>query len=123
LQIKGVTFGVGNTAKSWSAVSDFGGEAEVNQYCGAGNYGTPFCSYPWYAFNKTDNAFTYGGDYPGTSNDFGQALEFQQQQNCTSPAGPFPQYCSTVLRWRSDPLTYATPTETRPGRPDSGSPS
>jgi len=36
LQIKSVTFGDGSTAKSWSAVSDFGGEAEVNQYCGAG---------------------------------------------------------------------------------------
>jgi hypothetical protein len=98
LQIEGVTFGDGSSAKSWSAVSDFGGAAEVNQNCGPGNYGTPFCSYPWYAFNKTDNAFTYGGDYQGTSNDFGQALQFQQQENCTSPAGPFPQYCSTVLR-------------------------
>jgi hypothetical protein len=98
LQIKGVTFGDGSTAISWSAVSDFGGEAEVNQDCGPGNYGTPFCTYPWYAFNKTDNAFTYGGDYPGTSKDYGQALQFQQQENCTSPAGPFPQYCSTVLR-------------------------
>ena len=63
-----------------------------------GNYGSPFCTYPWYAFNKTDNAFTYGGDYPGTSNDFGQATQFQQQENCVSPAGPFPQYCSTVLK-------------------------
>jgi hypothetical protein len=98
LQIKGVTFGDGSQAKSWSVVSDFGGEAEVNQDCGAGNYGTPFCWYPWYAFNKTDDAFTYGGDYPGTSNDFGQALQFQQQENCTSPNGPFPQYCSTVIR-------------------------
>jgi hypothetical protein len=98
LQIKGVSFGDGSQAKSWSVVSDFGGEAEVNQYCGAGNYGTPFCWYPWYAFNKTDNAFTYGGDYPGTSSDFGQALQFQQQENCTSPNGPYPQYCSTVIR-------------------------
>jgi hypothetical protein len=98
LQVKGVTFGDGTSAKSWSAVSDFGGEAEVNQDCGAGNYGSPFCTYPWYAFNKTDNAFTYGGDYPGTSNDFGQATQFQQQENCVSPAGPFPQYCSTVLK-------------------------
>jgi len=98
LQVKGVTFGDGTSAKSWSVVSDFGGEAEVNQDCGAGNYGSPFCTYPWYAFNKTDNAFTYGGDYPGTSNDFGQATQFQQQENCVSPAGPFPQYCSTVLK-------------------------
>jgi hypothetical protein len=97
LQIKGVTFGDGSSAQSWSAVSDFGGKAEVNQDCGAANYGTPFCTYPWYAFNSADSAFTYGGDYAGTSKDFGQALQFQQQENCVSPAGPFPQYCSTVL--------------------------
>jgi hypothetical protein len=98
LQVKGVTFGDGTSAKSWSAVSDFGAEAEVNEDCGAGNYGSPFCTYPWYAFNKSDNAFTYGGHYPGTSNDFGQAAQFQQQENCVSPAGPYPQYCSTVLK-------------------------
>jgi hypothetical protein len=97
LQIKGVTFGDGSTAQQFSAVSDFGGKAEVNQYCGAANYGTPFCSYPWYAFNGTDNAFTYGGDYPGTTNDFRRALQFQQQESCVSPSGPFAQYCSTIL--------------------------
>jgi hypothetical protein len=98
LQIKGVTFGNGASAKSWSVVSDYGGEDEVIQDCGAGSYGTPFCWYPWYAWNGTLNAFTYGGDYPGTSKDFGQALQFQQAENCTSPLGGFPQYCSTVLK-------------------------
>jgi hypothetical protein len=98
LQIKGVTFGDGSVAKSWSAVSDYGGKAEIDQNCGAANYGSPFCTYPWYAYNGTDAAFTYGGDYPGTTNDFGQALQFQQQLNCVSPAGPYAQYCSTVLR-------------------------
>jgi hypothetical protein len=90
-----VTFGDGSTAKSWSVVSDFGGKAEINQDCGAANYGTPFCTYPWYAQNGS--AFTYGGDYPGTTNDFGQADQFQQTKNCTSPLGGFPQYCSTVI--------------------------
>ena len=100
LEIKGVTFGSGKTsqANSWAVVSDFGGEAEVNQYCGAANYGTPFCWYPWYAFNSTANAFTYGGDYPGTSKDFGQALQFAQTMQCPSPSGPNTTYCSTVLR-------------------------
>jgi hypothetical protein len=98
LQVKGVTFGDGSSAKSWSVVSDFGGKAEVNQYCGAANYGTPFCFYPWYAFNGTDNAFTYGGDYPGTTRDFGKANQFQQQENCASPVGNNPQYCSTVVK-------------------------
>lgn len=82
-----MTFGDGSAARSWSVVSDYGGEAEVNQYCGAGNYGAPFCTYPWYAYNGTDNASTYGGDYPGTSKDYGQALQFQQQENCVSPGG------------------------------------
>jgi hypothetical protein len=98
LQIKGVTFGDGSRAKSWSAVSDYGGKAEIDQNCGAASFGSLFCMYPWYAFNGSDNAFTYGGDYPGTTNDFGQAHQFQQQKNCVSPAGPFAQYCSTVLR-------------------------
>jgi hypothetical protein len=97
LEIKGVTFANGSKPTGYSVVSDFGGKAEVNQYCGAANYGTPFCSYPFYALNGTDSAFTYGGDYPGTSKDYGQAAQFQQQENCTSPAGPFAQYCSTVL--------------------------
>ena len=97
LLIKGVTFGDGSSAKSWSVVSDYGGVAEVNQYCGAANYGAPFCTYPWYAFNGTANAFTYGGDCPGTTKDFGQALQFQQETNCPSPSGPNTTYCSTVL--------------------------
>lgn len=98
LQIKSVTFAGGAKPQAWSAVSDYGGKAEVTQDCGAGNYGAPFCTYPWYAYNGTDQAFTYGGDYPGTTNDYGQAAQFQQQENCISPAGPYPQYCSTVLR-------------------------
>jgi hypothetical protein len=103
LQIKGVTFGTGGTAKSWAAVSDTGGEAEVlgNSFVGpttCSGYGEPFCQYPWYAWNGTLNAFTYGGDYPGTSNDFGQALQFAQTEDCASPADGSPQYCATVLK-------------------------
>jgi hypothetical protein len=98
LQITGVSFGDGSRASSWSVVSDFGGAAEVNQYCGAANYGSPFCTYPFYAFNSTDNAFTYGGDYPGTSSDFGGAAQFQTAENCVSPDGTSPQYCSTVIK-------------------------
>jgi hypothetical protein len=98
LQIKGVTFGDGFKASSWSVVSDYGGTAEVNQYCGAANYGSPFCTYPFYAFNKVDSAFTYGGDYHGTSNDFGGAGQFQTSENCVTPDGLFPQYCSTVIK-------------------------
>jgi hypothetical protein len=98
LLVKGVRFGDGSQAKSWSVVSDFGGEAEVNQYCGAANYGSPFCTYPFYAYNGAAGAFTYGGDYPGTSSDFGGATQFDQTEGCTSPMGNNPQYCSTVVK-------------------------
>jgi hypothetical protein len=98
LVVKGVTFGDGSSAKSWAAVSDYGGAAEVDQYCGAANYGTPFCSYPWYAYNGALGGFTYGGDYPGTTNDFGQAAQFQQAKTCPSPRGPDTTYCATVLK-------------------------
>lgn len=103
LQIKGVTFGNGSTANSWAAVTDTGGEAEVlgNSFVGptdCSGYGGPFCTYPFYAFNRTLSAFTFGGDYPGTSKDFGQALQFQQAKDCTSPQGGFPQYCATTLK-------------------------
>ena len=50
------------------------------------------------ARDNSAKAFTYGGHYPGTTKDFGQADQFQQQKNCTSPLGGFAQYCSTVLR-------------------------
>jgi hypothetical protein len=103
LQIKGVTFGDGKTAKSWAAVSDTGGEAEIlgNSFVGptsCSGFGGPFCQYPFYAWNGTLNAFTYGGDYPGTTNEFGQAQQFQQAENCASPADGSPQYCATVLK-------------------------
>jgi hypothetical protein len=97
LQILGVTFGDGSSAQGWSVVSDFGGEAEVNANCGAGNYGTPFCTYPWYALNKA-GYHTYGGDYPGTKDDFGQALQFTQTTQCPSPFGADTTYCSTVVK-------------------------
>lgn len=101
LQIKGVTFGEGKSATSatsWADVSDYGGVAEVNQYCGVANYGTPFCFYPWYAYNGADKAFTYGGDYSGTSKDYNQALQFQQTTQCSSPYGPNTTYCATPLK-------------------------
>ena len=97
LQVKSVVFGDGSTAKHYSVVSDFGGKAEVDAHCGAAAYGTPFCWYPWYAQNSALSAFTYGGDYSGTSNDFGQAGQFQQAKGCTSPLGGFAQYCSTQI--------------------------
>jgi hypothetical protein len=96
LRIESVTFANGSSPSSWAAVSDFGGTAEVNQYCSS--YGGPYCIYPWYAFNSSDSAFTYGVDYPGTKFDYNQASEFATTPQCGGPFGPDTTYCDTVLR-------------------------
>lgn len=97
LHIASVTFGDGSSPQSWYAVSDYGGTAEVNQYCGAANYGTPFCWYPWFTLNK-GGYYTYGGDYPDMLKDFGQAAQFTQTTTCPSPYGPNTTYCATQLK-------------------------
>jgi len=96
LRIVSVKFADGSAAKQWAAVSDYGGAAEVNQYCPS--YGGPYCVYPWFALNGTDRAFTYGADYPGTSFDYGQASQFAQTLACGGPFGPDSTYCDTVLK-------------------------
>jgi hypothetical protein len=78
LQIKSVTFANGSTANKWAVVSDTGGKAEVLGASFVGptdcsSYGGPYCTYPWYVFNGTDSAFTYGADYPGTKFDYGES--------------------------------------------------
>jgi len=93
--IKSVTFGDGSSPSAWGVVSDFGGKAEVNQYCGAANYGQPFCIYPWYS--KGASGFHYGVDYGDTVNDFGQADQFAQTTECGGPFGADSTYCSTIL--------------------------
>ena len=93
IQIKGVTFGDGSSAKQWAAVSDFGGEAEVNQYCSTD--GGPFCIYPWYTLGTS--GYHYGVDFPDNKKDFGQALQFKQTTQCGGPFGPNTTYCDTVL--------------------------
>ena len=96
LRILNVTFGDGSYPKRWAAVSDFGGKAEVNQYCGAANYGQPFCIYPWYTLGST--GWHYGVDYPDTLKDFGQANQFAQTTKCGGPFGPDSTYCVTILK-------------------------
>lgn len=96
LRIVSVTFANGSKARQWAAVSDFGGKAEINQFCSS--YGGPYCIYPWYAFNGADNAFTYGADYRGTSFDYGQASQFAKTTACGGPFGPDSTYCDTVLK-------------------------
>jgi hypothetical protein len=59
--------------------------------------GGPFCTYPWYAFNGTDIAFTYGGDYRGTQFDYGQSAKFATEPLCGGGFGPDTTYRDTVL--------------------------
>jgi hypothetical protein len=94
--IKSVTFANGSQAKQWAAVSDYGGKAEVNQYCGAANYGKPYCIYPWYSLGSS--GYHYGVDFPDTTNDFGQADQFQQDTRCGGPFGADSTYCATILK-------------------------
>jgi hypothetical protein len=95
LQIKSVTFANGSNPSNWAVVSDFGGTAEVNQYCSS--YGGPYCIYPWFASNSSSSAITYGVDYPGTKFDYGQGSQFATAQQCGGPFGPDTTYCDTVL--------------------------
>ena len=96
VQIKSVQFGDGTLAKHWGVVSDFGGKAEVNQYCGAAAYGSPFCIYPWFTLGSS--GFHYGVDFADTLKDFGQADQFQQTESCGGNFGPDSTYCSTVIK-------------------------
>jgi hypothetical protein len=96
LRIESVTFGDGSTADRWAVVSDLGGTAEVRSDCGS--YGGPYCIYPWYAFNSSDSAFTYGVDYPGTKADYGQGGQFATTMQCGGPFGPGSTYCDTVIK-------------------------
>lgn len=96
LKILSVTFANGSTPTKWAVVSDFGGTAEVNADCSS--YGGPYCIYPWYAFNGTANAFTYGVDYPGTRFDYKQAYQFATTPSCGGPFGPDTTYCDTILK-------------------------
>ena len=62
-----------------SVVSDFGGNAEIDQYCGS--VGGPFCTYPWFTLGH-DGSFRYGAHYSDTANDFGKGDQFAQDTLC-----------------------------------------
>lgn len=88
-----MTFADGSEAKTYAVVSDFGGKAEVNQYCPV--YGAPFCIYPWYTLGSS--GYHYGVDFPDNLKDFGQADQFPQTTQCGGPFGPNTTYCANVL--------------------------
>jgi hypothetical protein len=93
LRILSVHFGK-VPARQWGVVSDYGGADLVRQTCKV--YSAPYCTYPWFAFDG--KAFTYGVDFPGTQNDFGQAAQFQTKPACGGPYGPRSTYCVTVVK-------------------------
>lgn len=96
LRIESVTFADGSGPSGWGVVSDYGGTAEVNQYCPT--YGGPYCIYPWFAWNGKARSFTYGADYPGTRFDYGQADQFATTTQCGGPFGQDSTYCDTILK-------------------------
>lgn len=93
IQIKSVTFADGSQAKKYAVVSDYGGEAEVKQYCTT--YGGPFCIYPWFTLGRS--GYHYGVDFADTLKDYGQANQFPQTTLCGGPFGPDTTYCANVL--------------------------
>ena len=98
LRIKSVTFAGGSHPRQWAVVSDFGGTAEINNPPSTcTSYGGPFCTYPWFAFNGGSGALTYGGDYPGTRFDYGQANQFATTPLCGGPFGANSTYCDTII--------------------------
>src|SRR5260370_2012781 len=96
LRITPVSFPDGSRAKQWAVVSDFGGTAEINQNCTS--YGGPFCVYPWFAFNGTASALTYGADYPGTTFAYGKANHFPTTTQYAGPFGANSTYCDTAIK-------------------------
>jgi len=93
IDIVSVTFGDHSTAMHWASVSDFGGKAEVKASCPT--YGTAFCIYPWYSLGN--DGFHYGVNFPGNTDNFGNAGQFQQKLKCGGPFGNDSTYCDTVL--------------------------
>ncbi len=58
---------------------DFGGISMIDTLTNAclGNEGGAWCSYPWYSYSCSANAFEFGAtDYPTTTTDFGKYAEY-----------------------------------------------
>ena len=88
LQIKSVTFANGSTANKWAVVSDFGGTAEVNQYCPS--YGGPFCTYPWYVFNGTTRPSPTAQTTPAPSSTTARPASSPPPCNAAARSAPTP---------------------------------
>ena len=101
IQIKSVTFGDGSQPTQWATVSDTGGKAEVlgNSWVGPnpcnGQYGGPFCTYPFYTLGTS--GIHYGSHYADETDDFGGVEQFAQTLECGGPFGDNSTYCATPV--------------------------
>jgi hypothetical protein len=68
------------TAAQYGFEQDFGASAWIDGLSYGtcdGRDGSQYCSYPWYSFDGSLNAFEFGAtDYRGTTNDFGTYAEY-----------------------------------------------
>ena len=96
LRILSASFGTSNTApEGWAVVSDYGGNAEINQYCGS--VGGPFCVYPWFTLGN-DGTFRYGANYPGTRERLRQGHTVRYHHELRQPHfGSSTLYCANQI--------------------------
>lgn len=94
LTIESVTFGDGSQATKWGIGSDYGGAAEVQQFCG--HYGGPDCIYPWYS-STADRTIHFGAHYPDSVKNFGGGHQYAPTTQCDSPYGKNTAYCDRVI--------------------------
>jgi hypothetical protein len=68
------------TAAQYGFEQDFGASAWIDGLSSgtcSGRDGSAYCSYPWYSFDGSANAFEFGTtDYSGTTQDFGTYAEY-----------------------------------------------
>jgi hypothetical protein len=95
LRIESVSL-AGQAPTGYAVVSDFGGNAEIIDNCGALGTLTSFCNYPFYSLGQ-DGTFRYGGDYGGTATDFGAATQFPLTTDCNGPFGTDTTYCANQI--------------------------
>ncbi len=94
ISIESVRFGDGSMADRWGVVSDYGGTAEIQRFCGP--YGGPDCIYPWYSANAS-GAIHYGVHFPDTVKDLGRAYQFATTARCDGPNGTDTVYCDRII--------------------------
>ena len=94
LTIESVTFGDGSQATQWGIASDYGGAAEVLQYCG--HYGGPNCIYPWYS-STADGTFHFGARYADSVKNYGGGHQYAPTTKCDSPYGRHTAYCVRIV--------------------------